>query len=87
LSLYSKDEEVDIEIFKSLYTLHYQRENFADAFVWGLVGTNFEGSMIDREQLLSMAEAQRLNVDDLVEKSRSLHSKIESREFNFNAGN
>ena len=87
LSLYSDEEDIDVEIFNSLYTLHYERENFADAFIWGLVGTHFEGSVINRDHLISMAEAQSLNIDDLVDKSRTLHAKIESREFKFSAGN
>lgn len=82
--MYTDDEEIDPEIFDSLYTLHSERENISEAIVWGLIGAEFESSTVDKENLLTIAAQNGLPLEELSSRADTLHSKIESREFMFN---
>ena len=84
LSLYTDDEEIDPEIFNSLFTLHNERENLSEAVVWGLVGSEFESSTIDKNELIAIANARGLALDELTSRADRLYSRIESRDFVFN---
>lgn len=83
LSLYTEEEQVDPEIFHSLYTLHNERDDVSEAIVWGLVGTEFETNNIDKAGLLSIAEENNLPIESLASRADSLYSQIKSRAFIF----
>ena len=84
LSLYNEDEDIDPEVFNSLFTLHNERENLSEAVVWGLVGSEFDNSTMDKKELLALAEESGLSLEEVTSRASALYSRIESREFVFN---
>ena len=84
LSLYTEEEKVDPEIFHSLYTLHRERGDLAEAIVWALVGAEIESNTVNKTELLSIARENNLPIDTLTARADSLYSQIESRGFSFN---
>ncbi|WP_100640842.1 DUF2989 domain-containing protein [Alteromonas facilis] len=85
LSLYQEDEEIDPDIFISLYTLHKSRDEVEMAIVWALIAAEYEENEVDFATLQSMASDAGLDFDYLQQRADSIHSNIESREFTFNA--
>lgn len=80
LSLYSEDQEIDTDIFVSLSTINLKQENYADAYVWAYVASEFD------VQNISLTEIRRalpstVDTEALKDKAFVYIENIEDRRF------
>lgn len=80
LSLYTKDDDIDTEIFISLSTINLKQENYPDAYVWAYAAREFKVANISLGDI-KLALPTSTDIEQLENKAQRLIDDIEDRVF------
>jgi hypothetical protein len=82
LSLYPADAEVDTDIFRGLSAIYLKTEDFANAYIWAYVGSEFKLENLDLAQIETVLLKQNVKLAPLIEKAEAYIEAIEDGNFN-----